>query len=952
MSTLLDGLGFRDPTHGRVAATRLVEGLPERIAARIQVLLASVPDPDSAVRFLERLRLESPSAFDRITSSPAALRCAVLLFSFSNFLSEAVLNNPERILQVVNSGSLYRVLRADEYEERLFDFLGHERPGLPSAEDLARFRRRQLPRIVVRDGWGIATLSDVTEELSNLADAILDVTYRRIRDELVARHGTPRLADGSPCGFSVLSLGKLGGKELNYSSDIDLMFIYGGAGETDGAERITNKEFYKKVANQYTALLSSYTSEGQCYRVDLRLRPDGTLGEICISLEGARAYYDQRARDWEKQMLIKARVSAGEREPGAALLDFVEPLIYQSSLDFRALEAVSETRQRIGEKLAAKRGLGGGLDIKLTPGGIRDIEFLVQCLQRLHGGREQWVRQGGTMLALFRLRDKGLLSPAEYARLATAYQFLRHLEHRLQIQDDRQTHSLPAEPVSLDLLARKMPPETAAGVMTGEVLSRKLEERLSAVREIYERVIHAQKPVVLVAPPEPALVQEQVETLAPASNLTRFLGQRAPQLAEAVHAANLRRGRERFEHFLEKAFALPELLTRLNSDEALAASVLDIFEHSAYFADQLLRYPELLEEILQSPRLEGEALETADALRRFYRRQMLRIQSESILRAFPIFETLGKTSALADNVISAAYQMALREAPPPLGLSYAPSGQMMVIALGRLGMREFDLGSDADLVFVIPDADAAEQVYWTGVAERMIQILSSYTGEGVMFTIDTRLRPNGREGDLVQSEGAYKSYFAAKAEAWEGITYMKSRVVAGNPERATEFLHELQDVDWRRYGQSMRSRKQLVEMRARLEREQGPRNPLKAGVGGYYDIDFALMYLRLKGAGIFYRVLNTPQRIDVIEKMGHLDREDADFLRDSATFYRAIDHGQRMVAGHAVGSLPTAQSQFEVLTSLVRRWTPEHLHQERLDITLREIRQRTHEFFNRLFGQA
>jgi [glutamine synthetase] adenylyltransferase / [glutamine synthetase]-adenylyl-L-tyrosine phosphorylase len=276
----------------------------------------------------------------------------------------------------------------------------------------------------------------------------------------------------------------------------------------------------------------------------------------------------------------------------------------------------------------------------------------------------------------------------------------------------------------------------------------------------------------------------------------------------------------------------------------------------------------------------------------------------------------------------------------------------MVIALGRLGMREFDLGSDADLVFVIPDADAAEQVYWTGVAERVIQILSSYTGDGVMFTIDTRLRPNGREGDLVQSEGAYKSYFAAKAEAWEGITYMKSRVVAGNPERATEFLHELQDVDWRRYGQSMRSRKQLVEMRARLEREQGSRNPLKAGVGGYYDIDFSLMYLRLKGAGIFYRVLNTPERIDVIEKMGHLDREDADFLRDSATFYRAIDHGQRVAAGHAVGSLPTAQSQFEVLTSLVRRWTPEHLHQERLDITLREIRQRTREFFNRLFGQA
>jgi glutamate-ammonia-ligase adenylyltransferase len=162
----------------------------------------------------------------------------------------------------------------------------------------------------------------------------------------------------------------------------------------------------------------------------------------------------------------------------------------------------------------------------------------------------------------------------------------------------------------------------------------------------------------------------------------------------------------------------------------------------------------------------------------------------------------------------------------------------------------------------------------------------------------------------------------------------------------------LQDVDWRRYGQSMRSREELAEMRARLEREQGPRNPLKAGTGGYYDIDFALMYLRLKGAGIFYKVLNTPERIDVIEKMGHLDREDANFLREAATFYRALDHGQRVSTGHAEGSLPTSPAQFEVLTDLVKRWTPEHLHQQRLDATLREIRQHTREFFNRLFGSA
>ena len=379
--------------------------------------------------------------------------------------------------------------------------------------------------------------------------------------------------------------------------------------------------------------------------------------------------------------------------------------------------------------------------------------------------------------------------------------------------------------------------------------------------------------------------------------------------------------------------------------------MLDIFEHSPHFADELLRYPELLEEIGRPFDNQREPLEDGAGLRRFYRRQMLRIQSGSLLEWAPIFSTLRQTSALADRVIDAAYRIAVKEAPPPASAAYAPAGQMMVIALGRLGMSEFDLGSDADLVFVIPDADAAEHAYWTGVAERMIHTMSSYTGEGVMFTVDTRLRPNGREGDLVQSEGAYKAYFADHAEAWEGISYMKSRGVAGNVDRATEFLHELQEVDWRRYGQSMRSRKELADMRARLEREQGPRNPLKAGPGGYYDIDFALMYLRLKGAGIFYRVLNTPERIDVIEKMGHLDREDADFLREAATFYRAVDHGQRVSTGHAEGSLPTSPAQLEVLTNLVKRWTPEHLNQQRIDITLLEIRQRTREFFNRMFGR-
>jgi glutamate-ammonia-ligase adenylyltransferase len=289
-------------------------------------------------------------------------------------------------------------------------------------------------------------------------------------------------------------------------------------------------------------------------------------------------------------MLIKARISAGEPAPGTALLEFVEPLIYQSSLDFRAVESLSETRQRISEKLAArKRGAPSGIDVKLTPGGIRDIEFLVQCLQRLHGGRQQWVRHGGTMFALFRLRDKGFLTGLEYARLTAAYQFLRYVEHRLQVEEDRQTHSLPAGADELDLLARKMPAEGGVKI-DGEGLLARLEEHLAAVQEIYHRVIHAQR-------------TEEAPRSMP----------RAPKLAAAADAAELHRGRGRFERFLEQASG--ELVERLEARPDLAAWLLDMFGHSAYFADQLLRFPELLEEIGEPGREDQVALRGTDIIR-------------------------------------------------------------------------------------------------------------------------------------------------------------------------------------------------------------------------------------------------------------------------------------------------------------------------------------------------
>jgi [glutamine synthetase] adenylyltransferase / [glutamine synthetase]-adenylyl-L-tyrosine phosphorylase len=961
MPSLLDTMSLRGPAFARGEAALLSLGLPPEEQDQLKVLLASAADTDAAIHYLAGLKQKQPDAFQRLAQTPPVMKYLITVASFSRFLSEEILQNPQWLEEVTG---MSRLLTAAEYKKRLGKFLKHEpqqaQPGArPLALSLALFRRQQILRILLRDVLGLGSLSETTEELSNLADAILHISYKRIRADLVVRHGTPRCVDENgevrECGMSVIALGKLGGRELNYSSDIDLMFVYQANGETDGAHPISNKEFYKKVANRYTELLSTYTSEGLCYRMDLRLRPDGSLGEVCTSLDGAKSYYQTRARDWELQMLIKARVAAGDPEAGRELLSTVEPLIYSTTLDFSAVEEVSATRERISEKLS-KRKLGKlAFDVKLAPGGIRDVEFLVQCLQRLHGGRVPWLRHGGTMLALSRLSQKDLLSAAEFGRLIAAYRFLRNLEHRLQFAEDRQTHTLPTSPRELDLLARKMPTAQLGGAPSGEKLLHELNAHLEAVQEIYERVIHAQRPIYYSLPPAAAPQIEAPEVVEPtSSNLIRFLDERAPALAQAVSQMQLRRGAGAFEHFLEKLMPDSRLLALLDSDPQLARFTLDIFEHSPYFAEELVRVPHLIEEfsLVEDPKAALNFDNISD-LRRYFRREMFRIQAASMCQRVPVFETLQQTSNLADTAIAACYRMAVQHVArshPPATPGYQPRQQLMVIALGRLGMREFDLASDADLVFVLPDDDHDEHVFWTRVAERIVDLITAYTGAGVMFTVDTRLRPNGSAGALLQSEAAYKEYFAKSAEAWEGIAYMKSRAVAGDTERATNFLNELQKVDWRRYGQSGRSKKDLRQMRLRLEKEQGPDHPLKAGHGGFYDIDFSLLFLRLRAGGLFYKVLNTPERINIIEATGHLERADAEFLLDAATFYRAVDHALRVYSGHAEASLPNSEAHLQALTELVHRWTQEHRKGRPLKAELAKIQNRTREIFDRLFA--
>src|SRR5580692_744301 len=295
----------------------MARSLPVTVRNRFDMLLAASPAPELGLQYFVRLRERQPAAFERLAHSTAGLRHLVAVFANSRFLAEEILEHPDWAEQLLDASELTSPITTDELRAQLEAVLP---PGVPHPLELAKFRRRQILRIVVRDVLGLGTLPEITAELSDLADVLVEVAYERIHADLVGRYGMPRSeTDGGESYFAVIALGKLGGKELNYSSDIDLMFLYSDAGSTDGAERITNKEFFKRAANQLTDLLSTYTSEGMCYRVDLRLRPDGSLGEVCISLEGATKYYQTRARDWELQMLIKGRFAAGDIETGRSL---------------------------------------------------------------------------------------------------------------------------------------------------------------------------------------------------------------------------------------------------------------------------------------------------------------------------------------------------------------------------------------------------------------------------------------------------------------------------------------------------------------------------------------------------------------------------------------------------------------------------------------------------------
>ena len=929
---------FRDAEAARRNLTHIRELVPEGVQQALTALLSGSPDPDAALNQFERLaESASPDLLRLLEKHPFLIHYAVVVFAVSSWLGETLIHNSDLFVSFFRDKSLDRTHSREEFHESL------SRMRSRSLEDdtaalLARFKKREYVRILLRDALGVATLAETTSEISALSDVLIEEALRDAHCQLQHRFGPPQGLD--PEGraidsrFAVLSLGKLGGNELNYSSDIDLLYLYDGGVEPPGAE-IPNREYFIRLAQQTTELLSRHTHEGPVFRIDLRLRPQGNEGEPAVPLSHAIHYYSHVAHDWELQAMIKVRHSAGDVGLAREFVRRVQPFVYRPELNFLAIKTALASREKMGShrrRRALKQTGQGGIDVKLDRGGIRDIEFLVQCLQRVYGGSESWLRSRGTMFALQKLSDKEHIGNKDFHNLTNAYEFLRNLEHRLQLRQGQQTHRLPEARWELTSLARSLAPEGTSAPTPEEFLSH-VQRRMAAVAEIYQRVIY-QEQSQDHDPPEFQLRPEIPATPESSYNqMMHRLAADSPRLREIAGTAELsQHARRNLDRFLSSAGTTSERYGAVLRAPEAVGRALTIFESSEYLTDILVRHPaevSLLpkseelstlggEEALfdQGSRSESVGLDPVFAylaqekvdrseataiLRRHYRRRVFLSGCRDLFQLCEVFHSLYEYTAAADAAIQAA-----------LAITGRPAG-FAVMGLGRLGAREFDLLSDADVLFVCDQACSQEEV--RRAAAQMMDALTAYTVDGTVFPVDARLRPHGREGELIVTPKQLAAYFQDEAKPWEALTYLKLRHVAGDPEvgnRALEAVRKgIAEIANRPDFDS-----ELHDVRTRLERSE-TRSNFKTGAGGTYDLDYLAGSIQARHQ--LWLAGNLRERLNLLRAHGLLDANLHDQLTQSALFLRTLEHLVRLITGRARKWLPVAEHPHRALQKLLWR---------------------------------
>jgi glutamate-ammonia-ligase adenylyltransferase len=846
--------------------------------------------------------------------STAQARQAEAVFGASDFCARFAAAEPAHMAALIASARLERDMAAGEYEALLREALGGGAAALDEkmlCRELRVFRRRESLRLAWRDLVGLATIETTLAEQSALADACIRLASEHVEAMLRQRFGVPRDSSGRSQELVVLGLGKLGGGELNFASDVDLVLVFGERGQTDAPRGLDNNDFFTRVGQQLIRMLQERTVDGVAYNVDMRLRPFGDSGPLVVHLDQLEQYLLTQAREWERFALVKARPIAGDAATIEQVETLLRPFVFRRYLDFGAFEALRDLKARL-ERQVERKGLQG--NIKYARGGIREIEFIAQAFQLIRGGREPRLRQRGLLPVLRALGELGELDPETLAELASAYRYLRALENRVQARDDARTHALPRDADARARVAWTMGAPDWAG------LEQRLAEHTGAVHRCFVDVFNPptdssgedEQPLTRVWEGEldrdgcearlaragfgdPGAVYDRLQSLRHSArfrSLTATARERLDRLMPTLLADVA--GTDAPDRTLNRILPLLEAVARrsvylalLTEHAAARRRLIELCAASPWIAEFVARHPILLDELIdpaslfEPPDRASVAAEIdaavaglaaddiegqMDALRHVKQVNVLRVAAVDITGRLPLMRVSDRLTWIAEAVLAAATRMVYDQMRARFGRPLARIDGVDrepvfgIVGYGKLGGYELGYGSDLDLVFLHEGGedrgtdgprDVDHATFFARLAQRLVHFLSTSTPAGTLYEVDMRLRPNGSAGLLVSTLTAYARYQTESAWTWEHQALVRARMIVG-PEPLAAGFERVRARVLRQPRDPRSTASAVVDMRDRMLRElaqgDGARFDLKQGRGGVADIEFMVQYAVLAGA--------------------------------------------------------------------------------------------------------
>jgi glutamate-ammonia-ligase adenylyltransferase len=839
------------------------------------------------------------------------------------------------------------------------DFLAAAAPSDEESlkQALRRLRQLTMAQLIVRDVGGLAPLAEVVETMTALADATTNFALDFLHRQLIQQYGEPLDHSGQPQRLLVVGMGKLGGRELNVSSDVDYIFVYPEEGETagreDGGRRlgvIDNYDFFNRLGKKLIAALDEMTADGRVFRVDMRLRPNGDSGPLVLSLDALENYLISQGREWERYAWIKGRVmnEGANLDPARAqeLSRVTRPFIYRKYLDFGAINAMQELHAQIRREVARH---DRAEHIKLGPGGIREIEFVAQVFQLIRGGRDTSLQIRPTLQVLSALAERGQLGQGTVAELHAAYDFLRRLEHRLQYVDDQQTHSLPGEDGARQRIATSLGladwPAFMA-VLDGhrERVSRHFDavfgdrtgkEQCCALQGVWQgevedeqageqlRQAGFQDPAAAVAALAAFRASGRYRQL-PVSNRER-LDALAPRLIEAAGAtadpdATLNRALTLFEAIGGRG----AYLALLQQYPQALQKVAELLGASCWAATDLTRHPLVLDELLDQRLLEaatdwpafraelqrqlaeadGDNERQMDILREMHHAQVFRLLTQDLAGLLTLEKISDHLTELADILVAVTLELCWQNLKLRHNLRNPERPRFAVIGYGKMGGKELGYESDLDLVFIYDDDDPAAPEVYSRLAQRINTWLSSRTSAGIVFETDFRLRPNGDSGQIATPLEAFRQYQHENAWVWEHQALTRARFVAGDASVGASF-DLIRDEVLRQPRDLAKLREEVLGMRQKMRDSLGSNREaiergefdLKHDAGGIVDVEFIVQYLILGYAHAHPALCANLGNIALLKLAAEAGLIPADFAeasRDAYREYRRLQHAKRL----------------------------------------------------------